>query len=82
MKQNANDEKTEKAANDYQDTVNQLNEANTARQNGDDSKVKEELDKVNNKLDEIKNKFSEWFVIKTNFDYEIIKGSLFNKEPF
>ncbi|WP_231848826.1 hypothetical protein [Staphylococcus aureus] len=51
LKNNANDDKTEKVANDYQDTVNQLDNAQTAKENGNDSKMKEELNKVNSKLE-------------------------------
>ncbi|WP_162779267.1 hypothetical protein [Staphylococcus aureus] len=50
-----------KVAEDYQNTINNLKDAKTQQDNGNNEKMEEELNKVNNKLDEIKNKISSWF---------------------
>lgn len=62
MKQNhENNEKQNKLTQQYEDSINKLQNAQSAKDNGNIDKMKKELDNVNSKLDDLKNKLSEWF---------------------
>ncbi|AQR26675.1 hypothetical protein [Staphylococcus aureus] len=61
LKQNAeNTKERNKIINKYESSVDKLQQAKNAKDNGDTSKMKEELEDVNNKIDELKTKLNEW----------------------
>ena len=61
LKNQVNSDYAQNIAEEYQDAVNKLNQADEAKENNDDSKMDQILEDVNSKLGEIKNKIDEFF---------------------
>lgn len=61
LRNDIDSKKADQVANQYDDTVDNLQHAEDERQSGNLDKMQEQLDRVNTKLDEITKKISEWF---------------------
>ncbi|AVQ34285.1 hypothetical protein C7J88_08965 [Staphylococcus muscae] len=61
LRNDIDSKKADQVANQYDDTVDNLQHAEDERQSGNLDKMQEQLDRVNTKLDEITKKISDWF---------------------
>ncbi|UXR78719.1 MULTISPECIES: hypothetical protein [unclassified Staphylococcus] len=61
LRDDIDSKKADQVANQYDDTVDNLQNAEDERQSGNLEKMQEQLNRVNTKLDEITQKISDWF---------------------